>query len=91
MPICCYGGIGWWAVRGLGVKCVLTDGDRVLLVRHTYGPREWDLPGGGVKRGERPATTARREMHEELGSKIDDLRDAGEVLAALNRSRATVH
>ena len=31
-----------------GVKCVLTDGYRVLLVRHTYGSRLWDLPGGAV-------------------------------------------
>jgi ADP-ribose pyrophosphatase YjhB (NUDIX family) len=74
-----------------GVKCVLTDGDHVLLVRHTYGPREWDLPGGGIKRGEGPATAARREMREELGVEIDDLRDAGEVVATLNRSRATVY
>jgi ADP-ribose pyrophosphatase YjhB (NUDIX family) len=73
-----------------GVKCVLTDGDHVLLVRHTYGPREWDLPGGGIKRGEGPATAARREMREELGVDIDDLRDTGSVVARLNRSRATV-
>ncbi len=86
-----------WAYRVIvrpevsGVKCVLTDGDHVLLVRHTYGPREWDLPGGGIKRGEGPATAARREMREELGVDIPNLRDAGEVLAALNRSRATVY
>ena len=49
------------------VKCVITDGDRVLLVRHTYGPRAWDLPGGASRRGEAPAETARREMAEELG------------------------
>ena len=45
-----------------GVKCVLTDGDRVLLVRHTYGSRGWALPGGGLKRGEQPVAGARREM-----------------------------
>ena len=50
-----------------GVKCVITDRGRLLLVRHTYGPRVWDLPGGGVKRGEAPLTAARREMREELG------------------------
>jgi ADP-ribose pyrophosphatase YjhB (NUDIX family) len=85
-----------WAYRVVvrpevsGVKCVLTEGDHVLLVRHTYGPREWDLPGGGIKRGEGPAAAARREMREELGVDIEDLRDAGEVVAKLNRSRATV-
>lgn len=50
-----------------GVKCLITDGERVLLVRHTYGPRAWDLPGGRGRRGEDPLATARREMEEELG------------------------
>jgi len=50
-----------------GVKCVLTDGERVLLVRHTYGRRDWDLPGGQMRRDEQPLSTARREMAEELG------------------------
>jgi 8-oxo-dGTP pyrophosphatase MutT (NUDIX family) len=77
--------------RLTGVKCVLTDGDLVLLVRHTYGPREWDLPGGGIKRRERPAIAARREMHEELGILIEELRDMGEVLARLHNSPVTVH
>lgn len=50
-----------------GVKCLISDGERVLLVRHTYGSRAWDLPGGMSRRGESPAATARREMAEELG------------------------
>ncbi len=54
-----------------GVKCLLTDGNRVLLVRHTYGRRWWDLPGGAIARGECPQRAARREMHEELG--LDDV------------------
>ncbi len=54
--------------RGRGVKCLLTHGDEVLLVRHTYGPRAlWQLPGGGAHRGEPAALTATREMGEELG------------------------
>jgi ADP-ribose pyrophosphatase YjhB (NUDIX family) len=54
--------------RGRGVKCVLTNGDRVLLVRHTYGQRAtWYIPGGGVRRREAPLRAAEREMHEELG------------------------
>jgi 8-oxo-dGTP pyrophosphatase MutT (NUDIX family) len=54
--------------RGRGVKCVLTHGDEVLLVRHTYGPRQtWQLPGGGAVRGEDSMHAATREMEEELG------------------------
>jgi 8-oxo-dGTP pyrophosphatase MutT (NUDIX family) len=59
--------------RGRGVKCVLTHGGRVLLVRHTYGQRRiWYVPGGGVHRRELPLRAAEREMREELG--VRDLR-----------------
>jgi 8-oxo-dGTP pyrophosphatase MutT (NUDIX family) len=73
-----------------GVKCVLTDGDRVLLVRHTYGSRQWDLPGGGRHRGERSIDAARREMHEELGLEIDDWRALGRLRARIERHRQTI-
>ena len=73
-----------------GVKCVLTDGDRVLLVRHTYGSRQWDLPGGGRHRGERSIEAARREMHEELGLAIDDWRALGQLRARIERHRQTI-
>jgi ADP-ribose pyrophosphatase YjhB (NUDIX family) len=49
-----------------GVKCVICAGDRILLVRHSYGPRTWDLPGGFARRGESFLDTARRELGEEL-------------------------
>jgi 8-oxo-dGTP diphosphatase len=76
---------GYWFVRRPrveGVKCVLTTGRQVLMVRHTYGRREWDLPGGAVKRREDPLITARREMREELGIEIDDWRPLGQVFAS---------
>jgi 8-oxo-dGTP pyrophosphatase MutT (NUDIX family) len=73
-----------------GVKCVLTDSDKVLLVRHTYGSRLWDLPGGGRHRGEPPIDAARREMREELG--LDGLRwrPLGELRAHSERHHQTI-
>ena len=63
-----------------GVKCLVTCGDEVLLVRHSYGPRVWDAPGGYARRGERYADAARRELTEELGvGEITSLTEAGEV------------
>ncbi|HMS63237.1 MAG TPA: NUDIX domain-containing protein [Solirubrobacteraceae bacterium] len=61
----------WWVVRRphmRGVKCVLRHDGHVLFVRHTYGDRTaWELPGGGLRRGEAPADAAAREAREELG------------------------
>jgi 8-oxo-dGTP pyrophosphatase MutT (NUDIX family) len=74
-----------------GVKCVLTDGDLVLLVRHTYGQREWLLPGGSLKRDEPPLSAARREMREELGIDIADWTALGELTAYTERGRDRLH
>ncbi len=73
-----------------GVKCVLTEGDRVLLVRHTYGSRAWDLPGGGRHRNEPASDAARREMREELGLEIDNWRALGQLRARTERHRQTI-
>jgi 8-oxo-dGTP pyrophosphatase MutT (NUDIX family) len=77
--------------RVRGVKCVLTRGDDVLLVRHTYGDREWDLPGGTIRRNEPPLDTARREMQEELGVLIQDWRPLGEVYGIAHHRRDELH
>src|SRR5207248_1342251 len=44
-----------------------------LLVLHTYGPRQWELPGGGVHRHETPPDGIRRELREELALEVPDL------------------
>jgi 8-oxo-dGTP pyrophosphatase MutT (NUDIX family) len=85
---------GYWFVAHPdidGVKCVLIRGDRILFVRHTYGHRGWDLPGGSVKRGEPPLTTAGREMEEELGVEIDDWRPLGVVTVYAYHRRDSMH
>jgi 8-oxo-dGTP pyrophosphatase MutT (NUDIX family) len=85
---------GWWFIARPnvhGVKCLLTNGDRILLVRHTYGHGAWDLPGGGIHRDEAPADTARREMQEELGLQLGELKPLGELHARPYRSHDRIH
>ena len=84
----------YWFVfrpRIVGVKCVVTHGDDVLLVRHTYGNRSWDLPGGTVRRREAPRHTAEREMHEELGRRFEDWTSLGELFVNNNHHDDNLH
>ena len=61
----------------LGVRCLVECEGRVLLIRNPYGPMKWELPGGGVKRGERPEEAASREVREEVGVSLTELRELG--------------
>jgi 8-oxo-dGTP pyrophosphatase MutT (NUDIX family) len=84
----------WRVVRPhtRGVKCVLRQGDAVLLVRHAYGDRDrWELPGGGIKRGEEPRATAVREAHEELALDVADWDALGSVEVRSYGKRTTLH
>jgi len=84
----------YWFVRRpnvRGVKCVLTDGEQVLLVRHTYGHREWDLPGGKIRWREAPDRAAHREMHEELGVRVPEWSPLGLVEAEFDHRRDHMH
>lgn len=52
----------------LGAAAVIFDGlGRVLLVRHSYGRRGWELPGGGRQPKESLEQAVIRELREELG------------------------
>jgi 8-oxo-dGTP pyrophosphatase MutT (NUDIX family) len=53
----------------IGVRIMLIDNGRIVLVRHTY-QEGWQFPGGGMKRGETTAEAARREAVEETGARL---------------------
>ena len=92
---CAYVGLRvyWFLARPkvIGVKCVVVHDDHVLLVRHTYGHRGWDLPGGTVRRREVPIDAARREMHEELGRVIEDWQELGVLYVIADHHRDNLH
>ncbi|MFT4293902.1 MAG: NUDIX domain-containing protein [Micropruina sp.] len=56
------------------VRVVVTDGERVLLLRDSDpgvpGLHWWITPGGGMDPGEQPLQTAVRELAEETGLRI---------------------
>jgi len=58
-------------MQRVGAAAIITDGEgRVLLVRHTYGRKNWELPGGRVEQGESPMDGAVREVQEESGLSV---------------------
>src|SRR5258708_6747242 len=60
-----------------GVRIIIIDDRRVLLVSHWYAPWVWTLPGGGVDADETPESAAMREALEETGLKVKSI--AGEI------------
>ena len=81
-----------FAPKAHGAVCVIEHQNRLLLIRNTYGLRQWNFPGGRVKRGESPEATARREVQEEVGLALPELTGLGEIYAGPPEAkRAIVH
>jgi 8-oxo-dGTP pyrophosphatase MutT (NUDIX family) len=54
-----------------GVKGLVWCGDRILLVKHSYGDTRYKIPGGLRSRAEQPHQTILRELNEELSISIE--------------------
>lgn len=65
-----------------GVVCYIRDRGRVLLQLKAdgrFGGGFWNAPGGKVDDGESPAEAAVREVREETGLSVSDVRDHGSL------------
>ena len=88
----------YWVLRVLGngkdiagVRVILIRDSHVVLVRHWLTPGVWTLPGGGVKKGETPEQAGMREIHEELGYKINSFGgEVGEYQGRMGRRDSVV-
>lgn len=85
----------WWRwrkpSRSSVIVVIFNPAGRVLLVRHSYGRPLWTVPGGGMDKGEDPATTAAREVREELGCELTGLTALGPFHAYDSGSRDCRH
>lgn len=49
---------------------IVNSNGHVLLVKHSYGRLNWELPGGGSEANESVVETAIREVREETGLQV---------------------
>jgi ADP-ribose pyrophosphatase YjhB (NUDIX family) len=73
-----------------GVRCLITKGNKILLIQHSYGSSRWSVPGGGVKAKESLASAASREVFEEVGIKISSIKNLGHIFHDAEYKKDTV-
>jgi 8-oxo-dGTP pyrophosphatase MutT (NUDIX family) len=61
------------------------------MVRHSYGSRNWQFPGGGVRKEEGPEAAARREFAEELRCGLAELAFLGTIEEPYQSAVNVVH
>lgn len=63
--------------RRPGVYAILLRGDDILITHQAEPDDEFQLPGGGIARGEHPIAALHREVMEETGWHIANVRHFG--------------
>lgn len=82
----------WRRVPLAGVSVIIANpAGEVLLLRHSYGPPVWALPGGGMSAREEPEAAARREVREELGLTLGALQRIAVIEEVISGSPHTAH
>lgn len=77
--------------KRFGVKCLIYDGDKILLIKNNYGSKLWNLPGGGIKKNEKPESAAKREVKEELGIELKILDFSGQYSSNIEGKRDEIY
>lgn len=55
-----------------GVKALIFNDGKILMIRLTYYPNMWTFPGGGVNKNEEPKDAVVRECEEEVGIRLQN-------------------
>ncbi len=74
-----------------GVKCIITYQGKILMMRRNYGKQMWVFPGGGIKAGEAVSEAVKREVKEDLGLVLNQLKDIGSFSANVGYRQETMY
>ena len=77
--------------RTYGVKCLIEYDGKFLFIRNSYGKHGWTFSGGGVHRNETPEEATKREVREELGIDIQNIKKLGEYESTREYKRDIVY
>lgn len=82
----------WRKVPLMGCAVIISDLDgAIIMLRHSYGPAVWALPGGGVSKGEDPAEAAKREVREELKIELQRIELVAELTETVSGAPHTTY
>ena len=83
----------WFIFRPktMGVKMLIENNGRFLMIRNSYGHKQWTFPGGGVGRNEQPERAAQREAVEEVGIEVTSPIPLGEYFSTRQYKKDTVY
>lgn len=65
------------------VRCYLIEENKIVVTQYKKGNKKegyYDIPGGKIEDGETSEQTAIREMKEETGIKVEDLKYKGKMI-----------
>jgi ADP-ribose pyrophosphatase YjhB (NUDIX family) len=86
--------IYWFLVRPktTGVKCLIQNkNNEYLLIKTTYSGDYWTIPGGGLHRNESLENAVMREVQEEVGIPIMEMKQVGNYSSELEYKKDTVY
>jgi ADP-ribose pyrophosphatase len=75
------------------ILCIVEQKSVLLLEQYRYvtGEATWEIPMGGVVNGETPEEAAKRELQEETGYEVDDLKKLGVIVPSNGQTPQKMH